>query len=363
MKRDFLQKSLYGFSAALYSVPFTLYMSLCSGLDVRVAAAACAVFALAGSILKMGIISAQVFAFLPVLYVFAKFGAAAGLVCTALTAVVTAVLFKLPRDKYFNAAVAAGITVMLAFCATALFTTDYFGIGASGTTVYEILRSYRYLGFHPNWRGVLYGTITLVIMITYPRAFKKLKERLPAPAVAVAVPYILNLFLNPNPNTSYINESASLYNGLGFAFSFSVIGAAYALSGALAASLILQIYRNGEKSLVFGAPKLHNIGCESEKNGFPVAAVYAVVSLAAVFVLEPVFVRIPAHSLAVVLIAAAWQSVDWKNIAAAFSKGFIPWLPVVLTFGCIFVLDAAAAVLLAFLISVIYNGVLVWVKK
>lgn len=363
MKRDFLKKSSYGFTAALYSLPFTLYMSLRFGLDIRIAAAASVVFTLLGAVLKTGFISPQVFAFLPMLYVFAKYGTAAGLVCTALTAVITAVLFKLPRDKYFNAYAAAGITVMLAFCATALFTTDYFGIGASGTTVSEILRSYRYLGFHPNWRGVLYGTITLVIMITYPRAFKKLKERLPAPAVAAAVPYILNLFLNPDPNTTYINEPASLYDGLGFTIAFSVTGAAYAFSGALAAALILQIYRNGEKALVFGAPKLHNIRCESGKTGFSAVAVYAVITLAAVFILKPVFVRIPAHSLAVVLIAAAWQSVDWKNIAAAFRKGFIPWLFVVLTFGCIFVLDAAAAVLLAFLISVIYNGVLVWLKK
>ena len=53
-----------------------------------------------------------------------------------------------------------------ALCVTVLFTTDYFGIGAVGKTPREMIASYLSLGFHPNWRGVLYGTIVMVIMIT-----------------------------------------------------------------------------------------------------------------------------------------------------------------------------------------------------
>lgn len=363
MNRVFSKESLYGLTAALYSLPFALYMSFCTGLDIRITAVVFAVFALIGVNLKVGLISAQVFAFLPVLYVFAKFGLSTGLVCVVLTAAAFAILLKLPSDKYINAYVLAGMTVMLAFCATALFTTDYFGIGASGDTVSEILRSYRYLGFHPNWRGILYGTITLVIMITYPRGFKKLKEFLPAPAVAVIIPYILNLFLNPVAESTYISEPVSLYSGLAFASSFTATGIAYAFIGALAAALILQTYRRNPNSLIFGAPKLHSVKCDRDKIGFHTAFVYIIVMLAAVFLLKSVFVRIPLPSLAVVLIVAAWQSVDWKNLAGAFHKGFIPWMLVVLAFGCIFILDAATAVILEFLISLIYNGVLVWLKK
>jgi len=353
----------YGFTAALYSLPFALYMSFTTGLDLRIMSVVYAVFALLSVALKTGLISAQVYAFLPVLFVFVKFGILPGLLCTALTSVISVILFKLPYKKFLNTYVAAGITIMLAFCATALFTTDYFGIGAGGGTVSEILRAYRFLGFHPNWRGVLYGTVSLVIMITYPRTFKKLKARLPAPAIAVFVPYILNLFLNPVPEMTYINESSCLYDLSDFSLSFSGKGVVYIVIGALASSLILQTFREKEKSLVFGAPKLHAVAYDTEKSGFLIAFVYILVFFAAVFSLKTVIIRIPVHSLAVVLIVTAWQGVEWENIAKAFRNGLATWLLLVLTFSCIFILDASEAVLFAFLISIIYNGVLLWLKK
>ncbi len=363
MKSALGKEISYGFTAALYSLPFALYMSFTTGLDLKIISVVYAVFALLSVALKTGLISAQVYAFLPVLFVFVKFGVLEGLLCTALIFLMTVILFKLPYQKYQCAYVTAGITVMLAFCATALFTTDYFGIGAFGGTVSEILRAYRFLGFHPNWRGVLYGTVSLVIMITYPRAFKRLKARLPAPAVAVFVPYILNLFLNPDADMTYINEPNSLYCPAVFSFNFTGQSVIYVLLGALASSLVLQALRKKEINLIFGAPSLHAIEYDAEKNRFLVALVYIIVFFAAVFSLKVVFIRIPVHSLAVVLIVAAWQGVEWENIAKAFREGFVPRLLLVLTFGCIFILNAPLAVLFAFLLSITYNGVLLWLKK
>ena len=56
---------------------------------------------------------------------------------------------------------------------TILQTNNYFGINATGVSAVDMLLSYRSFGFHANWRTVLYGTIVLVLMITYPRKFKK----------------------------------------------------------------------------------------------------------------------------------------------------------------------------------------------
>ena len=50
---------------------------------------------------------------------------------------------------------------------TILQTNNYFGINATGVSAVDMLLSYRSFGFHANWRTVLYGTIVLVLMITY----------------------------------------------------------------------------------------------------------------------------------------------------------------------------------------------------
>ena len=92
-------------------------------------------------------------------------------------------LSKKFKNYKLNTAVKSALSLSLAFSVTALLTTHYFGIGAEGFTVIEILKTYRSLGFHPNWRGVFYGTITLFCMITYPFKFKKANKYLQKLAV------------------------------------------------------------------------------------------------------------------------------------------------------------------------------------
>ncbi len=363
MRKSISGQSSYAIAAVLYSLPFALYMSFCFTLDIRIIAFIFITLTFLSLLLKTAIITSQVFAFLPILYVFAQFGVFSGIVSFLIGAMAFFILLKLPISKYINTHISASITLALAFCATALFTTDYFGIGATGTTVYEIMRSYRYLGFHANWRGVLYGTITLVIMITYPRAFKKLKSFIPAPAVALAAPYILNLFLNPNIATTYINEPINIYYGLPLFSPLSALGLFYSFLGGLAFALLLQIYKDKDSGIFYGAPKLHSTSYKPENLNFYFALLYALFMIALTFLLKSVFIRIPLHSMAVVPIVAAWQSVKWKGIAAAFRHGFISWLLAVLTFGLILVFNAAVCILFAFLISAVYSGVLIWQKK
>ena len=84
--------------------------------------------------------------------------------------------------------------------------SGYFAVGAQGAGVIELLRSYRGLGFHPNWRTVLFSTVMLVILITWPRKFKRLSRALPAGFVGLVAVTALNFLLNPDPLRSTVLE-------------------------------------------------------------------------------------------------------------------------------------------------------------
>ena len=59
-------------------------------------------------------------------------------------------LFSDKLKKIFSEPVNSGIMLAGALTATVLFTTNYFGIGATGENVTEMVKSYISLGFHPN---------------------------------------------------------------------------------------------------------------------------------------------------------------------------------------------------------------------
>ncbi|MDR0530674.1 MAG: hypothetical protein LBG83_01220 [Oscillospiraceae bacterium] len=99
-------------------------------------------------------------------------------------------------------ALCAGTAVLMTFYQG----SGYFAVGAHGAGLAALLRSYRNLGFHPNWRTVLYSTIMLVILIAWPRKFKRLSKALPAGFVGIVAVTLLNLLLNPNPLRSTVEE-------------------------------------------------------------------------------------------------------------------------------------------------------------
>ncbi len=108
--------------------------------------------------------------------------------------------------KFFSEPVLSSAMIAGALYLTVMLTTDYFGIGAVGNTAKEMISSYISLGFHPNWRGVLYGTIVMVIMITFPRKFKKTTKIIDASFIALILTTIVNFFLNPPYMNSAIQE-------------------------------------------------------------------------------------------------------------------------------------------------------------
>ncbi len=194
--------------------------------------------------------------FLIIMFISNVFGITSAFVTLLTVGIVSAVYYFLPKQFTIrNNPVTAGVSLATALTVTVLLTTYYFGIGASGNDVREMIASYLSLGFHPNWRGVLYGTIVMVIMITFPRKFKKFCKIVSAPFIAIVVTLILNCFLNPSDMPTSITE--------------------------------------------IGNFSLNNIFVSSSLG---------------------IFDRIPVHSLAVVMIVGAWESVKWGEIKKAFSS-------------------------------------------
>ena len=95
-----------------------------------------------------------------------------------------------------------------ALTVTVMQTNDYFAIGGEGNMIRDMLASYVSKGFHPNWRGVLYGTITMVILITFPRKFKKASLTVRPAFLALVFTLLLNLWLNPSYMPTSIKEIA-----------------------------------------------------------------------------------------------------------------------------------------------------------
>ncbi|MDR2524867.1 MAG: hypothetical protein LBC83_01540 [Oscillospiraceae bacterium] len=95
--------------------------------------------------------------------------------------------------------------------AAGIVTTFYQGAGYFEVPVYgenlpALLRSYRNLGFHPNWRAVLYSTIMMVVLIAWSRKFKRLSGILPAGFAGICINTALNLLLNPDPARTTVRE-------------------------------------------------------------------------------------------------------------------------------------------------------------
>ncbi|MDR2647576.1 MAG: hypothetical protein LBB67_05600 [Oscillospiraceae bacterium] len=96
--------------------------------------------------------------------------------------------------------------VVCAVVMTLYQTAGYFAVGAQGTNVWRLLQSYGQLGFHANWRTVLFSTIMLVVLITFPRKFKRLHKIFPASLFGILLVTGLNMLLNPIPARSTVLE-------------------------------------------------------------------------------------------------------------------------------------------------------------
>ena len=321
-------------------IPFVLSAAVCSGMGAYAGAVFSCIAAFLCTIVETKKRIPLYIAVLIMTYSFREFGASTAslaIIISSICLLISSFFFKKikkPAESPVISTVSGAVMISTALTVTALFTTDYFGIGASGNTFREIMESYVSLGFHPNWRGVLYGTIVLVIMITFPRKFKKASKVIDFAFVALVFTTVLNFFLNPPYMTTAIKEIGE-FAGVSFrlripASDISVVGAAVcgiALFFTTSSALLQNEECSkkdfsdcGKLSLLSGMFICMPIPCKIRArkdmlSGF----IAAVLSAVLFFALHGYMERIPLHSCAVVLIVGVWQSIKWGELKKAFS--------------------------------------------
>lgn len=325
-------------------IPFVLSAAVCSGMGAFAGAVFSCIAAFVCSTVEAKKRIPVYIAVLVMTYAFREFGVSAAslaIIISGVCLLISSFLFKkikIPADSPVISTLSGAVMIATALTVTALFTTDYFGIGASGNTFREIMASYVSLGFHPNWRGVLYGTIVLVIMITFPRKFKKAAKTVEFSFVAIIFTTILNFILNPPYMNTAIKEIGALsFENFKNTFLFSLGNTDISFIGAAVCGIALfftsayALLQNDEFSqkdlsdcgkinLVAGYITCMAIPCKTRaKNEIVSGLIAAVLSAVLFFVFDDYISRIPLHSCAVVLIVGVWQSIKWGELKKAFS--------------------------------------------
>ena len=362
----------YGVTAFLFIFSYSLCFAAALQLNIWYALVTAITSSLISVTLKSEILAPDTFFTVPLLLVLSAENNA-----LLPFSVIGGALVYFAFNKKFNEikiqpVVFGGLSLSLAFSVTALLTTHYFGIGAEGFTVIEILKTYRSLGFHPNWRGVFFGTVTLFAMITYPFKFRRANKYLPAECFAVLLPLILNLLLNPQIEYTPINELGANFDFLSQSslafflpsfstnFHFSMQNYVNAFKSALSIGVLLLLFNSKDtrKDSTGVASILNGI-----QGGFPVrnykirgysltsSIVSVFLIIYACFFLDDVLMRIPLHSAAVVLIVNAWKQVPFGKLATGFKNGILSIIAIVLIFISSIMFDIFTALILAIILN------------
>jgi len=354
-------------------IPFVLSAAVCSGMGAYAGAVFSCIAAFLCTIVETKKRIPLYIAVLIMTYAFREFGASTAslaIIINSICLLISSFFFKKikkPAESPVISAVSGAIMISTALTVTALFTTDYFGIGASGNTFREIMASYISLGFHPNWRGVLYGTIVLVIMITFPRKFKKASKVIDFAFVALVFTTVLNFFLNPPYMITAIKEIGE-FTPVSLRFTLnsdiSVIGAAVC-GIALFFTTTSALLQNEECSkkdfsdcgkliLLMGMFICMPIPCKIRaRKDILCGFIAAVLSAVLFFALHGYMERIPLHSCAVVLIVGVWQSIKWGELKKAFSELLTVFLFIVILMTGI-MLGFVYGIITAAVVAIVY---------
>lgn len=285
------------------------------------------------------------FNFLVLSFVFSSFGSIAATVSLLSAAIVLCFGHYISQktNKIRNSSVISGLMLGTAIVMTVMQTTNYFGIGASGLTPREMIASYLSLGFHGNWRGVLYGTITMVILITFPRKFKTASKTISPLFISLAVSLGLNYFLNPPDMITAINEAGPFTFEYSTNITLSGIVVSILLGIVTGLSDIYSMSCNNYSTKeylttgiinIFLSPIMCFVPKKIDKSiiqGIPAALILALF----IIIFKDNLARIPVHSCAVILIVSAWENVKWKRVKNAFTSGV---LNIILLFIPIFIM-------------------------
>lgn len=319
---------LSGLTGAMLLGSYALCASASAGLglwNVFFCVVLCALFS---AKLKNKIYAPDAFLLIPVHYAATECGSYYLPICITGGVIIYCILSKAVKRTDRVNSIIAWATLLLALVATVILTNLYFGIGASGSTAIEMLKSYRSLGFHPHFRGLLYGTITLFAMITYPFKFRKLNKILPAEFMTLLIPLILNLLLNPDKKLTTVNEINSFNLLADFVTDAGDAKILPLISGCLYFGFVFYI-RNNEKTTAQNAFANITSGFISllparqfDISSYSIlSAIVTITVSGAIIILCPdILERIPMHCVGALLIVSAWQQVPYKNLSLLFKK-------------------------------------------
>lgn len=349
--------------------PFVFCIAVCMGIDLIIAFSFCLISILFIPEINNKKMMPLIISFL-IIGLNPEYALSSSVICGFL--LIISSFFADKIKNLLSSPTLSGVMLAGALTVTVLFTTDYFGIGATGCSVAEMIKSYISLGFHPNWRGVLYGTIVLVIMVTFPRKFKSFDKYVSAPFIALIFTLILNLFLNPSDMISAINEISPsehsevkeyFISRLGFLFDYNAILIGFALFITFFYSVSSD--ENAQKkdyitcglinivlSGLCGIPIPH--GTE-KKISNPLSKLLAITILIISYVLfKDLIIRIPLHSCAVVVIVTAWNNVKWREIKKQFG-GIVPFAFFVVSAITSSASNLVFGIVISFAISALYS--------
>ena len=147
---------LNGLTGAMLSLSYTICMCAVTGIPLLGAFLCICVCALFCVRIKKGFFVPDILLLLPV-YFYTASAAPLWLLPGAILGgiLISLVFFRLSKKNNFTFLPGA-LGIALALALTILLTDNYFGIGSFGATPWEMLKNYRYLGFHPNFSGLLF---------------------------------------------------------------------------------------------------------------------------------------------------------------------------------------------------------------
>ncbi len=363
-----LSEAGLGITGALLTGAFTLSVCAVTGRGLfafLICSVLCFVFSIKN---KNKVFAPHPFLLLPLFFALSGGSPLAGGLAIALGGLLYLAISKLIKDDPIPDFVASGMGIGVAVGVTILLTNSYFGIGADSYTPFEMLKEFRSLGFHPNFRGLFYGTITLFAMITFPFKFKKLNKYLPAAFITLLIPFIFNLFLNPQRELTTINEALSLVAPLSIRDEFSAytqISAndiPYILKGAVGFSAILYILAKGNTTdglanCATGALSGFPVKAHPIKSYGVISALVSIVVVTVPVLLFPgIFSRLPLHCAGSMLIVCAWQSLPVPSLKNVFKeRNLIKILLMVLCAVPFVITDVSTAAIIAFVLCAIFG--------
>lgn len=371
----------FGFSAAALICSYVICLCCVSAPSVLCAFICCTVCIFTSLKSKNGISAPDIFLAVPMIWIFSICSPISACICMGLGALLFKCATLIPQRLKIPDEVCAGVVLGLALGVTVLFTNSYFGIGANGETPLLMLKSYRSLGFHPNFRGLLYGTVTLFTMITYPFKFKKLSRYIPPEFATILLPTLLNIFLNPQKEYTTVNEvdflsiSETVQNIPRYFSQMTFSEIPSIIAGAFAVGLIYFVFsrtaqQNAKGSTVV-AQTLSGFLTGIPIKKFPsrgyskTSSVFAFILAVFILLIFPQsFSRLPLHCAGAMLIVSAWHGVPFKKIGNVFKKRKPFGIAVFVLCAVSFIMtNVFYATLVCAVITVGYNTVPYFFKK